>query len=927
MAWQHLFARVPAKVSMFNKTDGYDTFACSEEITRDFAEKELVYVCDIKLTSEDADKIHANKLSPVYCQFMCHEGELVQSCITYLPSDYSGERSTYMVHSFVMPKEEHAAFFRNYDNSAFNKSCFLHDLESFNITNPSSKADHRYPSLDYKGELCESPEWMTEAFNRDMMRRFIYAVLNAICGKFKSVYVLLKDTGEESSNEFERLINSLFKVLPYHLRPLLSFATRVNNTSQLTATKLKGIVADPKILKTPKCAVFEFSSMFYNGIKDDDVNANLTTIDFLYSLFKNDMLRRDFLAFADHAVSILPELGSASLSNISELVYMFRCGCGYYDEKVVLPNDDKVLDMLSYYEKYRKAIPDEYRVIMMRCVNRYPAARVEIPKKIFSKIQKLYPKEIIGTKHVIMNAILDLIHTDTMREKLFSFIKSNYNSEDNETKLNIIKHVCNVLYGGFLQSPILDFLKECYPKCPAEGKDEILSKILLVIRTKALLEQIMAFFNELYDVFDDKSRALIYDTVIEQLPEGDELALNLVSFVDAHIESEPESFREDFDSRLIKLVLSEQNRAKHPLLEMLGTTAGHCSALIAGKVFTEWSGRKILYEYIGILINGDFASQLRCIDQLSQFVSVVCEDAVAKMSDTVAEKMLVEDVKVSLSELINAAETYEKSGSDFLRQISEKALSPLAANQLYGVFSSADDNMTVEHVVHFASEHPVVSSSEKFAVLVTYLNFKKCVAFGDIVNLFKYCEDFPADKILRKNIGVFAEKEFSNRINTAHIPSFASFRFAFSYLKTGSFHVDECFSLLLPESSDSAPQPDNAEKKLSVADNLLDVCWAIAINPSYSEDFKALLTADNSGIDQMLEQLVTSYGSKAVKHFDEKLAKYNAPHNDFVTYCKGIIHRKRPGTGFMASVTGIFSKVAAFFKSLPEKIKRLFKKQ
>ena len=41
MALQHLYSRVPARASMFNKADGYDTFACSDGLTREFIEREL----------------------------------------------------------------------------------------------------------------------------------------------------------------------------------------------------------------------------------------------------------------------------------------------------------------------------------------------------------------------------------------------------------------------------------------------------------------------------------------------------------------------------------------------------------------------------------------------------------------------------------------------------------------------------------------------------------------------------------------------------------------------------------------------------------------------------------------------------------------------------------------------------------------------
>ena len=55
-------------------------------------------------------------------------------------------------------------------------------------------------------------------------------------------------------------------------------------------------------------------------------------------------------------------------------------------------------------------------------LKRYPNHHLEIPKMIFSKLAKLYPTDIIPAKKMAMDIVLELIHTDVMREKLFSFI-------------------------------------------------------------------------------------------------------------------------------------------------------------------------------------------------------------------------------------------------------------------------------------------------------------------------------------------------------------------------------------------------------------------------------------------------------------------------------------------------------------------------
>ena len=109
MAQQHFYSRVPARISIFNKTDGYDTFAASPALTRGFIEDELARVYDNKPTKGDALLIQSGKLPPVYCQYQASSGETIQSCMSFLTHDYTGERSSYLVHSLVLTEAEAAA--------------------------------------------------------------------------------------------------------------------------------------------------------------------------------------------------------------------------------------------------------------------------------------------------------------------------------------------------------------------------------------------------------------------------------------------------------------------------------------------------------------------------------------------------------------------------------------------------------------------------------------------------------------------------------------------------------------------------------------------------------------------------------------------------------------------------------------------------
>ena len=123
MALQHFYSRVPAKISMYNRTDSFDTFACSDGISRDFALKELAQVDDLKLTIQEIEKIRDGKMPPVFCQFPAPGGLTVQSRISFLPTDFSGERTSYLVHSLILEGKERDDLLFSPDANAINKSC------------------------------------------------------------------------------------------------------------------------------------------------------------------------------------------------------------------------------------------------------------------------------------------------------------------------------------------------------------------------------------------------------------------------------------------------------------------------------------------------------------------------------------------------------------------------------------------------------------------------------------------------------------------------------------------------------------------------------------------------------------------------------------------------------------------------------------
>ena len=121
MSYQHFYSRVPARVSLFNKRDGFDTFAHSAALDREFVLGELSTVYANKLNIHNPLKIRRGEVPVVYSQAKLPSGRLVQTAVKYIPSDFTGERSAYLAHSLVLTEEEIDRVIKSPEVDAFNE--------------------------------------------------------------------------------------------------------------------------------------------------------------------------------------------------------------------------------------------------------------------------------------------------------------------------------------------------------------------------------------------------------------------------------------------------------------------------------------------------------------------------------------------------------------------------------------------------------------------------------------------------------------------------------------------------------------------------------------------------------------------------------------------------------------------------------------
>ena len=132
MAYQHFYSRVPARLSLYLKTDEYDTFAKSEAINEEYINENLSKLCAYRPDKVELPYIKDGKFPTVYCMQPDKSGNgVIESAITYFAKDFTGERSSHMVQSLVLTEEEIRTISASHVNALLNPDMFLKSLDSF----------------------------------------------------------------------------------------------------------------------------------------------------------------------------------------------------------------------------------------------------------------------------------------------------------------------------------------------------------------------------------------------------------------------------------------------------------------------------------------------------------------------------------------------------------------------------------------------------------------------------------------------------------------------------------------------------------------------------------------------------------------------------------------------------------------------------
>lgn len=862
MAKQHFYSRVPAKMSMYNRSDGYDTYAHSQGLGRAFVEKELAAVYENKLGKNDMEAVRTGKMPRVYSQSCLRSGETVQSCVTYLPRDYTGERSAYLCHSLILTKEEQENLCRG-GYGVLNGAMF--PVPETDFLSSEAAADDDCPEVTYVPAPAEDPKALAEKYEPELLGKFMYALLAVFFAKGKTVYFKLPCEDREVSEAALEFLSTVMTVIPRRVKEELSFVTYVTDVGQYPGAKFKCVAAACPEIPAAKGVFFDLATGLVTGLPSTDIMAK-APVGFFCSLLTESAVREEFLLFMDRAMDTMPKLDKLNMKTLSDLVFLFGGASGLYPQQTILPNDTKVYDLLCVYEKYRDALSEESRRNVYKCLERYPQNHMAIPKNVFSKLAKLYPAESDSVKRMAMHAVLELIHTDIMREKLFTFIKNNYDGEDADIRALIISDLCRVFYGGFLQSQILTFFREHFAGEPAQTRDMVFEKLMLTIRTEAVQQQILQFLEENYEVLSEEQKELFYKTFFEMLPETDALSAALIKLVNDKIGPERKLQVQDGIAALLD---NSGRKNHHDLLALLCQEPGFCCDTVTALVFGKWHTRKIFGEYLEQLSQKSVAARVAALLRIHGIVSSMEEIAQNKLILALEQVFAADDQGANLYDWLNADQiAEEKLATDqnaFAYLLRLKVTQPAIEKTLTDVFDIRLGKDGLQIIEGYAQRNSELLDTQAYKVIRLFRYWKESAEGKDGQTVFQCLKQMPGDADLRRKMAEYIRvclgKQAENDPGQGVL-----YEMSASYLSKGVLLSETVYQRCKEQLTEPLFEKMKLPKAVKEgARQAAEVVLTYLVTACGSEELLSAVCADEEGLQAFLLEFSADYGSGANK--------------------------------------------------------------
>lgn len=898
MALQHFYSRVPARMAMWTKCDSFDTFAKSGEITKEYIRANLAKICEFKPTDDELELIMADKLPPVFTSCFGKSDELIQSKFSFVSSDYTGERPGWMCHSLVLSKEESDSLFSTPDSVLLNKDAFGVTLADFNLSDKSVRANPDYPAAAYPAAEVKSLSEWAEGIDGAILKKVIFAIINAAASNQKNVYISLSKPYAELSENALEFINHLILIFPGTVKRKISFTTSYNDNIPTKLYKVRFIPGNLTDICSNRGYVVDTGRKISYGIYEDDLIEIKDELDFLYSLFFDRETRLAFLSFYDEAVSAKGDTNNFNLKVFLDLIYLFRHISGKFEEKEIVPDDNAVLKMITTYEKYRNQLKTPHRQTILSVLYRYSELRVAIPAGVFTRIGKIYPTEPSECKKTIMTVILDLLHTNIMREKLFAFISSTYESETAESRDIICEDLSRVFYGGFLQSDILDFYTKYFAGESEETKEIILEKLLMTIRTPAVQKKILNFIEKHQSGMSPKLKQMVYHTFYEMLPENDMLSKRIVPVMAKCMTADDFPTRQKVFETVLNLINTDREKGTGELLSicLIGVRNNlPLGNMIVKTAFEEWIDTDrfdiVLTNLLGntlVSVGNGFKVIFGVLENIPEKAYTLLFERAKSVIDSVSPKNDLfdfMDFDKKSREALNDCITL--NGRDFYDEFYNSVIIPVMGAKLTDAFNTNRNKIGLAGVLEFAERSEKLKNHAGTTTIKAVVRVIELVKAGNAEEALGVLTGIPLYMESGKLVMETLKTEFASiedtSVRTGDVYNEAVIGAMYSYLENGKIILSPIFGKCLEKrrayslynrcvkakSSVKDIQDEDSQNAMTVLAVIVRLCVAVSVMNCSAEVKESLYINPDSELDRLAKKVLSTATKKSKDLFYE----------------------------------------------------------
>ncbi|MCM3763536.1 hypothetical protein [Neobacillus niacini] len=359
---QQLYTR--ERGGIFSTSDGYDTIAISDGLDKSFVKKYLHPFCLYSAPkSLMASKQKDASLYPeAVTLFQPETGDLVIGQAVYVPADFTGERSTYFMHNYVIPASMKEEWLKNSTNLfQITEFATSYDVELGKVIPEKDAIGHGQRDILALKDVLLGRSGISEA----QFKQLLFAVLTSIAGK-KKVFISLPTPLEDYSKDALQLLELIYVYLPYAHRRRLGAMTFTSEPE--TKNYIHVMFFEPGTLNyadrsIEKQFIFDFAAGRISGVEIEGQKHEY--LDLAMEAFAHSERINHFMTFAEGALSGLPDEQKLELSSYYQLTDLYltlvdsdasiyqrnKIGFLYSLEKFLRVNHENKPDLVALFLK------------------------------------------------------------------------------------------------------------------------------------------------------------------------------------------------------------------------------------------------------------------------------------------------------------------------------------------------------------------------------------------------------------------------------------------------------------------------------------------------------------------------------------------------------------------------------------------------